>query len=57
MEVKFKKRIKGFTGAKKEVIDGQEVWVKIAPTKVAAGTPAFMPHRLKRVVRRRKDDE
>jgi len=26
----FEQNIKGFIGAKKETIDGQEVWVKIA---------------------------
>ena len=36
-EIKFPKPIKGFVGAKLEVIDGQEVWVKIAPRKQAKG--------------------
>lgn len=36
-EVKFEKPINGFIGAKKVVINGQEVWVKIAPTKKAKG--------------------
>lgn len=33
----FDKPIKGFIGAKKEVINGQTIWVKVAPTKNAKG--------------------
>ena len=33
----FTKPIKGYIGARKQVVDGQEVWVKIAPTKKAKG--------------------
>lgn len=35
--IKFESPINGFIGAKKVVINGQEVWVKIAPTKKAKG--------------------
>ena len=42
-EIKFNGLINGFIGAKKEVINGKEVWVKIAPTKKAKGYIKSVP--------------
>lgn len=36
-EIKFPKPIKGFIGAKQEIIEGEVKWVMIAPTKKAKG--------------------
>jgi hypothetical protein len=46
-EIKFDKPINGFIAARKEIIAGQEVWIKIAPTRVANGVKQ-MPNLLKK---------
>jgi len=33
----FDKQINGFIGAKRETVQGQEVWIKIGPTRQAKG--------------------